>query len=117
MYGRGPPGEARTTAGSDRQYPVRRRGGQVGVGDAVAQLLERAHGRRLLGGRDDDRDEMAVGRVAEVTSPHELLGEEARDVVPRGEGDRAGIGLEGLDDHAPRRVAAAAARELGGQGE
>ena len=72
------------------------------------QLLRR--GRVRAGG--DDRDQVAEGRVAELASPLELLGEEAGDVVPRRVAQRRRVGLERLHDHLPRRVAAAAAGEL-----
>ena len=55
---------------------------------------------------------MPERRVAEVAAPLELFGEEARDVVARGVGDRARVWLEGLHEHAARRIAAGAAGEL-----
>src|SRR4051812_36425411 len=56
---------------------------------------------------------MAERRVAERAAALELARVEPRDVVARGVRDRARIGLERLHDDAPRRVAAAASRELG----
>ena len=58
---------------------------------------------------------MPVRRVAELAAALELAREEARNVVARGVGDRAGIRLERLHEHASWRVPAAAARELGQQ--
>ena len=55
---------------------------------------------------------MPERRIAELAPPLELAGEEAGDVVPRRELDRARVGLERLHEHAARRVAAAAAGEL-----
>ena len=46
---------------------------------------------------DDDPDEVAERRVAERLAPLELAGEEALDVVARGELDRPRVRLEGLD--------------------
>ena len=56
---------------------------------------------------------MPERRVAERAPALELAGEEAGDVVSRGVLDRARVGLERLDEDASRRVAAAAAGELG----
>ena len=56
---------------------------------------------------------MADRRVAERRSPLELLGEEAGHVVALGELEGHRVRLERLHDHEPRRIAAAAAGELG----
>ncbi len=56
---------------------------------------------------------MPVGRIGELLAAPQLLGEEAGHVVAGGEDDGAGVGLERLHDHAPRRRAPAAAGELG----
>ena len=61
------------------------------------------------------RTRCAERRVAERPAPLELLGEEALDVVARRVRDRPRVGLERLHEHTPRRVAAAAAGELGDQ--
>ena len=58
---------------------------------------------------------MPERRVPERAPPLELLREEPGDVVTGSEAERPGVGLEGLDDHAPRCIAAAAAGELGDQ--
>ena len=56
---------------------------------------------------------MPERRVAERAAALELAGEKAGDVVARGVLHRARVRLERLDEHAARRVAAAAAGELG----
>ena len=94
------------------QPQQRRRAEQLGVAELALQLLERAQRVGLVGPGDDDAHEVAERRVAERAPPLELAGEEAGDVVARGVRDRARVGLERLHDHAPRRVAAAAAGEL-----
>ena len=55
---------------------------------------------------------MPKRRVVELPPPVDLALEEARDVVPRREGDRPRLGLEGLHEHLARRIAAAAPGEL-----
>src|SRR5262249_60403092 len=62
--------------------------------------------------RDENANEVAEGRVAEVAAALELLGQEARHVVACGVDDRARVGLEALHEHASGRVTAGAAREL-----
>jgi hypothetical protein len=52
-------------------------------------------------------------RVVELFAAGELTREEARDVVSHRVRERDGIRLEGLDDHLPGRVAAAASGKLG----
>src|SRR5690349_15411572 len=56
---------------------------------------------------------MPERRIPERTPPLELACEEAGDVVARGVLDRARFRLESLNEDSARRVAAAAARELG----
>ena len=56
---------------------------------------------------------MAERRVRELLPSHELLREEAGDVVPDRERKRGRIRLKGLDEHSPRRIPAAAPSELG----
>jgi hypothetical protein len=58
---------------------------------------------------------MAERRVPELAPALELAGQEPRHVVPGRQLDRTGVGLEGLDQHPPRRVAAAPPCELGQQ--
>ena len=55
---------------------------------------------------------MAERRVAELAPPFELVGEEARDVVPGRQLERARVRLEGLHEHAARRIATASPRKL-----
>src|SRR5947208_675858 len=55
---------------------------------------------------------MPERRIAELATPLELAGEEARDVVTRGELDRARVRLERLHEHTTRRVTPAPARKL-----
>src|SRR5947209_16424861 len=55
---------------------------------------------------------MPERRIPELPASFELAGEKAWDVVIGGERDRARVGLERLDEHAPRCVAAASSREL-----
>ena len=62
--------------------------------------------------RGDDRDQVPERRVAELAAPVELLREEACDVVAGRVAERRRVRLERLHDHLPRRVAAAATREL-----
>ena len=105
--------ELRAVAPAEPQQ--RRRPEQLRAADPGLQLVERPHDRLELGAGDDDPHEVRERRVAERAAPLELLGEEAPDVVARRVGDRPRVGLERLHDHAPRRVAAAAPRELGDQ--
>ena len=55
---------------------------------------------------------MRVRRVVERAPPLQLLREEAPDVVARRVRDGPRVGLEGLHEHAARRVAATASGEL-----
>ena len=62
---------------------------------------------------EDQPGEPAVGRQAELLAVGELLGRETLEIVAGGEADGGGVGLEALDDRAPRvRAAAGAARDL-----
>src|SRR5580765_3142869 len=97
------------------QAQQRRRAEELGVAEPGLQLLEGTRCIRELRARDDDAHQVAERRVAEVAPPFELAREKARNVVPRGVGDRAGVRLERLNDDAARRVAAAAPGELGQQ--
>ena len=76
--------------------------------------MSRRAGRRVRAG-DEHPHQVPVRRVAELAAALELAREEARNVVARGVGDRAGVRLERLHEHASWRVPAAAARELGQQ--
>ena len=75
----------------------RRRAEQLRAVETAAQLDERALDGRRIGAGDDDPDEVAERRVAELAPTVELAGEKPRDVVARGQLDRASVGLEGLD--------------------
>ena len=93
-----------------------RRPEQVGLDagrrEALAELLQRRERRPGLGPRDEDRDEMPERRVAQCLAALELPGEEPGDVVVDRVSQRRRVRLEGLDEHAPGRVTAAASREL-----
>ena len=74
--------ELRSVAAAEAEQ--RRGPEQIGAGELSVQLAEQA-GRRLgVGAGGDDRDQMAEGRVAELTPSRKLLAEEAGDVVARG---------------------------------
>ena len=79
---------------------------------AFSSVSKRA-GAVRLGPRGDDPDKVAERRIAELSTPLDLLRQEPTDVVPRREADRARVGLEGLDEHPAGRVSAAPPRELG----
>ena len=91
----------------------RSRAEQIHVRKPVAQLAQQPLGRCLIGSGGDDRDQVTERRVAELPAARELLGEKARDIVPRRKNERARVGLKGLDEHPPRSVPAASAGELG----
>ena len=77
------------------------------------QLLEKGERGPLRRPGRDDVHEVAERRVPELAPPRQLVGQEARHVVVGRERERPRVGLEGLDEHATRRITAAAAGELG----
>src|SRR5207253_5838920 len=88
------------------QAEERRRAEQLAVVpvEPGTQLLEERQPRALGRRGDEHAHEVAEGRVAELAAPLELVGEEARHVVARRERQRPRVGLEGLYEHAPRRI-------------
>ena len=66
----------------------RRRTEDVGAVEAGADLAEELHRVTGLTAVRDDPDEVAEGRIAELPSALELLGQEPCDVVPRRVHDR-----------------------------
>ena len=89
-----------------------RRPEQIGALQLAVELAQEPLGRLRVGARRDDRDQVPERRIAELSPPVELLGEEAGDVVAGGVAERRRVRLERLHDHLARRVAAAAAGEL-----
>ena len=89
------------------QAQERRRAEQVGRRPPTRASSPRSSARtaRRAGGsraRDDDANEVAERRIAELAPALELAGEELLHVVARGERDRARVRLVGLHDHAAR---------------
>ena len=78
------------------------------VGDSVSARIASSRS----GPEDEDADEVAVRRVSEISAALQLTPEESLDVLPNGERDGAGLGLERLDEHLAGRVPPVAAREL-----
>ncbi len=98
------------------QAQKRRRAEQVGRREGAAELAAklREHPCRAdrAGAAHRDADKMAKRRIAELAPALELAREELLHVVSGSEHDRARVRLEGLDEHPPRRVAAASPGEL-----
>src|SRR5262245_51573479 len=80
------------------------------VGEALGQLRQGAHRVLPLRACNEDADEVPVRRITELASALELTGQEAFDVLAHGECHGPRLGLERLDEHPTRRVAAAAPR-------
>ena len=103
-----------------RRRPRRRRSGagprSSRSSPAPSRPARSSPSRRRGGGltrpRDDHPDQVAEGRVAELSPARELSRQELLDVVTGGQRDRAGVGLVRLDDHASGSVAPAPPRQL-----
>ena len=95
------------------QAQERRGTEDVGAVEARADLAEELHRVAGLAAVGDDPDEVAEGRIAELPAALQLLGQEARDVVPSRVHDRPRVRLERLDDHAAGRIPPAPAGQLG----
>src|SRR2546428_5264802 len=94
------------------QAQQRRRAEQLLAGEPGLQLDERPLRAGGVGPAAEDPHEVAERRVAEGASALELAGKEAGHVVTGGKRDGARVGLERLDDHPARCVAAAPPGEL-----
>jgi hypothetical protein len=92
--------------------PQQGRGAEQLLAEPCPQLFEQSGRSALIPAGGDHTDEVAKRRVAELAPACQLVGEEARHVVVRGERDRPRVRLERLHEHASRRVAPAAAGEL-----
>ena len=87
---------------------ARRRGSSV-----LATSWARLRPRSRKSGAGPRRSPVPSSPALSSSAPSfELVGEEARDVVPGCQLERARVRLEGLHEHAAGRVAAAAAGEL-----
>ena len=66
---------------------------------ASTSACERAHGDLGVGCRHEHPNQPLERRVAELLSALELPGQKLLDRMPRRQGDRAKLGVPGLDDH------------------
>ena len=72
--------------------------------EPVGDLRQGAHRVLLFRPRDEDANQVPIGRIAEFAPPLELAREEAFDVLARGERDRPRLGLQRVDQDASGRV-------------